>query len=284
MPTFVVQNAGQVGLQAIKSLVAAGHKVRTASRNVEKCKEKVPKGVEVFESDDYDIFEGADGFVCIPPGGTKDPDARAEIALDFLRMTSVEKSIKHGSILSVVAAENQRGVFGKQFGSVEKFASSLKRVSTTIVRAPFFLENLWGDAGTVKSHDTFYAPIDGDTKQLMAAVADVGDAVAAAAMNAEKFAGKIVHVIGANVSKNEIAALYSKKLGRDIKFVQASEEAATKAFEPYGMPAWQVKGVIELFGINETDAFVKAHENEFEELVKRKPMSVATYINTVLAL
>ena len=93
-----------------------------------------------------------------------------------------------------------------------------------------------------------------------------------------------MHVIGANAaSKNEIAALYSKKLGRDIKFVQASEEAATKAFEPYGMPAWQVKGVIELFGINETDAFVKAHENEFEELGKRKPMSVATYINTVLA-
>ena len=28
-------------------------------------------------------------------------------------------------------------------------------------------------------------PIDGDTKQLMAAVADVGDAVAAVAMNAE---------------------------------------------------------------------------------------------------
>jgi hypothetical protein len=51
-------------------------------------------------------------------------------------------------------------------------------VTVCIIRAPFFLDNMWGDVATITSHDTFYAPVAGNVKQLVAAVSDIGEALA----------------------------------------------------------------------------------------------------------
>lgn len=282
-PTIIVQNAGNTGIAAIKALLAKGNcNVRTASRDPDKLKEKLKdtKGVKVFKTGDDAFFAGADRFIVIPPGGTPDPDDRAAIATEFLRK-AVSAGATHGVVLSVIVAEGRRGLFGRQFGSVENACASMDKVTTVNIRAPMFYQNMWGDVAAIKSHDTFYAPIDGDVKQLSCAVADVGDALAAAVLD-PSLGGKSIHVIGSNLTKNQVAALYSKTLGRPIKFAQASTDAATKAFEAFGMPSWQIKGVIELFGLNETDAFVAAHEREFQGLVGRKPMSVQQYIDTAL--
>ena len=124
-------------------------------------------------------------------------------------------------------------------------------------------------------------PIDGDTRQLSASVADVGAAVAAAVLDAS-LGNKNVHVVGDNLTKNEIAALYSKKLDRTVKFVQVPKEAATEAFKAFGIPLWQIGGIIELFENVETDDFVQQHRGEFQALVGRPAMTVEQYIDAAL--
>jgi uncharacterized protein YbjT (DUF2867 family) len=124
-------------------------------------------------------------------------------------------------------------------------------------------------------------PIDGDTRQLSAAVADVGAALSAAVLDAS-LGNKIVHVVGDNLTKNEIAALYSTKLGRTVKFVQVPKEAATEAFKAFGIPLWQIEGIIELFDNVETDVFVDAHRGEFQALVGRPAQTVEQYIDAAL--
>ena len=84
-PVVAVQNCGNIGLAAIKSLVARGGcKVRTASRNPDKLKSTKLAGldVEVFQTGDDALFAGVNRFVCIPPG-PDDPDQRAALAIAF---------------------------------------------------------------------------------------------------------------------------------------------------------------------------------------------------------
>ena len=83
------------------------------------------------------------------------------------------------------------------------------------MRAPFFMDNMWGDVDSIKSQNTFYAPVDSDVKQLSVAVSDNGSALASAALNTSH-GGKSYYVVGDYTSKADIAALYSKKLGREI--------------------------------------------------------------------
>ena len=284
--TIIVQNAGLTGLAAIKALNAtAGDNctVRVASRDAAKLREKLTKEnakAEVFAIDDDEFFVGANRFIAIPPGGTPAPETRVTTALEFLTKANAAGAT-HGVVLSVVVADRRRGLFGEQWSEVESFAAAQEGSTVVAVRAPMFFGNMWGDVTTVKSHDTFYMPIAGDTRQLSAAVADVGAAMAASVLDVD-LGNKIVNVFGDNLTKNEIAALYSKKLGRPIKFVQVPKEAATEAFKAFGLPLWQIEGVIELFDNVETDTFVDEHRGEFEALVGRPAMTVEQYIDAAL--
>ena len=105
--------------------------------------------------------------------------------------------------------------------------------------------------------------------------------MAAAVLDAS-LGNKNVHVVGDNLTKNEIAALYSKKLDRTVKFVQVPKEAATEAFKAFGIPLWQIGGIIELFENVETDDFVQQHRGEFQALVGRPAMTVEQYIDAAL--
>jgi len=181
----------------------------------------------------------------------------------------------------VAPAEDRRGLFGAQFGAVEDFAGSMEGMKVCTIRAPFFLDNMWGDVDTIKSHDTFYAPVASDVRQLAAAVADVGEALAVGAVN-EKFAGKGFFVLGDHITKGEVAALYSKKLGRKINHVQASVEAATAAMKGFGFVQWQIDGVLELNGLNHPPEFMSQHHGDFKQLTGRDPMSASQYLDAVL--
>ena len=283
-PVVAVQNCGNAGLNAIKTLVAKGGcSVRTASRDPEKLKSTKLKGldVDVFQTGDEAFFAGVNRFIAIAPG-TKEPDDRAKVAIEFAQKCK-DAGATHGSMISVVvaAAANRRGLFGAQFGAVEDAITAMDGVTVCIIRAPFFLDNMWGDVATITSHDTFYAPVDGNVKQLVAAVADVGEALAVGALD-ESHAGKAYFVLGDHITKSTVATLYSQKLGRTINHVQASVEAATEAMKGFGFQQWQIDGVLELNDLNDSAEFMAQHSGEFKELTGRDPLTTSKFMDAVL--
>jgi quinol monooxygenase YgiN len=283
-PVVAVQNCGNIGLAAIKSLVARGGcKVRTASRNPDKLKSTKLAGldVEVFQTGDDALFAGVNRFVCIPPG-PDDPDQRAALAIAFAEKCNAAGAT-HGSLVSVVVADpvNRRGLFGAQFGVVEDALRAMDGTTSCFIRAPFFIDNMWGDVDTVKSMNTFFAPVPSDAKQLSAAAADIAEAVVVAALDAGT-AGKAFFVLGDHLSKAEVAALYSEKLGRAVTHTQASAEAATQALLGFGFKQWQIDGILELNQLNDSAAFMAAHAGEFEALTGKKPTTVSQYMDAAL--
>ena len=93
---------------------------------------------------------------------------RAKVAIDFVQKAK-DSGAKHGAVMSVVvaAAENRRGIFGAQFGAIEDTIGAMEGITSCNVRAPFFMDNMWGDVDSIKSQNTFYAPVDSDVKQLV---------------------------------------------------------------------------------------------------------------------
>ena len=284
-----MQNCGNAGLYAIKTLLAKGGcTVRTCSRNPEKLKAGKLAGmdnVQVFKTGDQDFYKGVNRFIVIPPGAV-DPNDRAKSAIEFANKCK-DAGATHGALVSVVVAEKgprRRGLFGAQFGEVEDALSGFAGEGVTLctVRAPFFLDNMWGDVDSIKSHDTFYAPVGGDVRQLAASVADVGEAVAMGVLDASAHGGKAYYVLGDHITKNEVAALYSAKLGRPINFVQASVEAATEAMKGFGFVQWQIDGILELNGLNDSADFVAQHAGEFKQLTGRNPVNTSQFLDSTL--
>lgn len=284
MTTVVVQNCSNVGFPAIKALLSAGCKVRTQSRNPEQLKESKLSGleVEVFTTGDDAIFDGADRFICIAPA-PEVADDRIRLAIEFMQKAQAA-GIKHGSVLSVALVDegNVRGLFGHQFNEIEEAARALEGVSTSFVRAPFFMENLFGAVATINSHDAFYDAVDADVKQLLVHADDVGEALCKAALDTAT-AGKAYFAFGANISKGEIATLFSEKLERKISFVKASDDDARKALAGFGLPAWSVEGCLELNYLGVSQDFVDAHKVEYEELVGRPALTAKEFIDTILS-
>ena len=123
----------------------------------------------------------------------------------YFAQKAKDSGAKHGAVMSVVvaAAENRRGIFGAQFGAIEDTIAAMAGITSCNVRAPFFMDNMWGDVDSIKSQNTFYAPVDSDVKQLSVAVSDVGSALASAALNTSH-GGKSYYVVGDYTSKADI--------------------------------------------------------------------------------
>ncbi len=78
---------------------------------------------------------------------------------------------------------------------------------------------------------------------------DVGAVMAAGAVRAE-LTGKTLNVNGpAALDHDDIAALISKAVGREVKFVDVPDEQSRSTLLGYGMPSVLVDAISELNGV-----------------------------------
>ena len=148
-------------------------------------------------------------------------------------------------VLSVMTAVKPGTIFGDQFIPVEDFAKE-SGVKYTIIRLPMFMENIFGQMGSIQGNGQFYTPLAPDTKYNCCSLADVGPAVAEIMMHSKDFAGKTLLLTGELTSEVEIAAAFSAGLDKEVVHVQVPYDAAKEAMVGMGMPEWQVDGVVEL--------------------------------------
>jgi uncharacterized protein YbjT (DUF2867 family) len=115
----------------------------------------------------------------------------------------------------------------------------------TMLRPTFFMQNLLGSAGTIKSDGAIYMPA-GEARAPYVDIADIG-AVAAAVLTGAGHAGRAYELTGPEaLSFHEMAREIGGAIGKDVKYVPVSEEAARAGLLASGIPAWQVEGMLEL--------------------------------------
>jgi NAD(P)H dehydrogenase (quinone) len=234
---------GNVGGQVARNLLAANQPVRAVLRDAHKGEAWAQRGCELAGADINDVaalttaFTGAEGvFVLVPPNFDPSPDFSEAHAIAAALRSALEVA-RPGRIvyLSTVGAQATQSNLLTQHTIIEQ---ALRDLPTPIVflRPAWFMENhAWDVAPAISSGvvPSFLQPLD--KKFPMVATADI--ARTAAELLQEKWTGRrVVELEGPHrVAPNEIAAAFTRMLGRPAKMKVVPRATWESLFKSQGM-------------------------------------------------
>ncbi|MFL5306137.1 MAG: NmrA family NAD(P)-binding protein [Polyangia bacterium] len=239
---YVITGAtGHTGSVAAETLLDAGKKVRVVVRDAKKAARLAARGAEVFVADLTDqealarAVRGADGvFLLSPP----DLGARDFIG-DRKRLTQSQvdtlaaAKVPHVVLLSSTGAQHASGT--GPILTTHNAEQQLRAVlPVTFVRAGYFIEN-WAPVVPAVKKDgvlpTFLAP---DRRIPSVGTPDIGRAIARALLDGPRGV-RVIELSGpTDVSPNEVAAAFSRILGKPVAVVQVPLEAVVPTFTSFG--------------------------------------------------
>ena len=216
---------GQIGGAVGRTLLAAGQPVRAVVRDVDKGKSWTERGCDVALATIEDAasltaaFRGAEGvFVLVPPNFDPQPgfpEAQAIAA----RLRSALENARPARVvyLSTIGAQASQANLLRQHTIIERSLSDLS-VPITFLRPAWFMENCRWDVASAREKGaipSLLQPLDKPVS--MVATADIGKL--AAALLQEPWSGhRIVELEGPRrVTPDEIAATFTKVLGRPVR-------------------------------------------------------------------
>ena len=187
-------------------------------------------------------YQGVDKLFLII-GNIENREEHAKHAIDAAVASG---SVKEVLFYSVVGAEYEAILFGKQFRAGEKYleASSLKG---THLRTIFFQDNLLGWADGIKQGALYLGIGEGQFAPLN--VADIGE-IAANILTTEGHEGKAYNITGPELlSGPDFAKVFSEVTGKPVQYISPDNATTLKSLLDAGWPEWQSKGMVELFNL-----------------------------------
>lgn len=155
-----------------------------------------------------------------------------------------QAGVKHIVKLSQFAAAETSPVrFLRYHARVENKIRELG-MAYTFLRPNLYMQGLLSFADYIKKDGQFYAAVG----QAAISAVDVRDiaAVAARALTATGHENKIYDITGGEaVTHYQMADIFTKVLGKPVKFIDVSPEQMEGAVRAAGFPEWQVGGLIE---------------------------------------
>lgn len=233
---FVISGAtGNTGSVVAQTLLDQGQAVRVIVRSAEKGAVWKEKGAEVVIADILDIdavakaLEGASGAYFMLPPDLNNPsflDVSIERAKAFVAAAKAAR-LPHAVMLSSVGAQHADRV-----GPISTVAAMEKlfieaSIPLTAVRPGYFLENIAEMLPVVEEAEVYPSMIlPLDFKIDMVATKDIGLTAAEALLNPPTMPHRVIELKGADkYSAHDIAAAYSKSLGREISAVPVPQDA-----------------------------------------------------------
>lgn len=139
--------------------------------------------------------------------------------------------VDHLVYSSVASADRNTGI--AHFESKNRIEQHIRNsgIRYTIFRPVFFMENLLQMKDQIEQ-GSFSFPLKPETRLQMVAVTDIGQFVATAFERPGHWAGQVVELAGDELSMDEIAAAFSRKEGRDVRYAQMPWDDFEKRMGP----------------------------------------------------
>ena len=234
---------GQVGGVVARTLLAAGQPVRAIARDAAKGRAWTDRGCELVLASIENVaaltsaFSGADGvFVLVPPNFDPAPEfpeahaiaAALRAALDAARPSRVV-------YLSTIGAQASQANLLTQHTIIEQALGELP-MPITFLRPAWFMENCRWDVAPAREPGvipSFLQPLDKPVP--MVATADIGR-VAAGLLREGWSDRRVVELEGPQrVTPNEIAAVFTRLIGRPVRMEAVPRESWEDLFRSQGM-------------------------------------------------
>ena len=241
---LVTGATGTNGRALLRELAQRGACVRAMLRTVDAA-EDLPKGVEPIAGDFDDAaslekaLSGVERAFLLTPS-TEHAEERQKRFVEIAARVGVRHVVK----LSQFAASVDSPVRFLRYHAAVEEALRDSGMAWTFLRPNLFMQGLLQFAGMIRDKGFFAAPI-GTAKVSMVDVRD-NAAVAAAALTENGHEARTYTLTGPEaLTHAKMAARLSQAAGREIGFVDATDDQLREAMGEAGMPQWQIEGLIE---------------------------------------
>ena len=236
---------GNNGTEILKRLPTGEVPVRAMVRNREQASVIALPHVEVVEGD-FDrhatllaALAGVERAFLLTPSSER-AESQQIAFIDAARQSGVAHVVKLSQFEADVNAPDRF----RRYHAVVEEALQASGLAYTILRPNLYMQGLLNFRPTIATQNAFYAAA-GDAKVSIVDVRDNAE-VAVAALTEPGHEGKIYGLTGPQaLTHAEMAECLSKALGRQVSFVDIPPEAMRDAFFGFGMPEWQVDGLVE---------------------------------------
>ncbi len=253
----VTTPAGKIGSQLIPHLLAGNETVRVIARDPARLPPEVRERVEVVVGslDDEAVMEqaleGAESvFLVVPPSFTDNNDA--EYYLHFTRpalKATKSQRIKRVVNVSVLGRGSE---LAKKAGPITASLAKNEEIERSGVDysalwCQALMDNMLNNVQTIKHQGIFFSPSHPDGKTPQVATKDVG-AMGARFLLDRTWTGQGgCAVLGPeDLSFNDMAAIMSDVLGKQVRFQQVSGEAYKAQLIQYGANAIFAQGIVDM--------------------------------------
>ena len=270
---IVIGATGTIGKDLVKELRGMDVRFKAVARDREKAR-KLLGDVEIVEGDLGDrssldaAFKGGSKLFLLGPGTpTQVPDQHN--AIEAAKAAGITHVVRSSAFLSDTGSELS---LGRWHGRTDE---ELRRsgLKWTILQPEAFMQNLLRDVEPIRQQGTIY----GTSKDGKIAMIDTRDIarVAARALVDPGHEGKTYLLTGPEaIDYAQVAATFSRVLGRPVKYVDLPPEQARMGMLGTGLPEWLVDillGTSSIYaagrGAPVTDAV--------EQVGKSKPRTIA---------
>lgn len=236
MAILIIGGTGRVGAPAAEALAAKGEDVRVLTRSVEKSKD-LPDGVSSVIGDLEKpaslspAFDGVDKVFLVTSNGETE-EMRGTNAVAAAVAAGVSKIV----FLSVKLSPEAMKV--PHYASKVAIEEAIKAsgITHTILRPDFFFQNDVLLGGAIAGAGLYTMPI-GNKGQNRIDARDIADA-AVRALTTNDLDGQDIALFGPETwTAIDIAALYGKHLGKDVRYAGDDLDAWEDASKAY-MPPW----------------------------------------------
>jgi uncharacterized protein YbjT (DUF2867 family) len=237
---------GTTGLEVARALAARGVPFRAMIRDPDKAGALAQTEAALAKGDFADAgsmrraLEGVTrAFLLAPP--VQDLHEVERPFVDAAKAAGVRQIVKLSAAGAAAGAPHR---FGDWHGRGEDYLRG-SGVAWTILRPSFFMQNLLGQAASVKA-GTLYVPA-GQGKAPFVDCRDIGAVAAACLAEGEPHAGRAYELTGPEaLGYDDIAATLSKVLGRSVNYADVPATAAVEAMTRSGLPMWLAEALTEL--------------------------------------
>lgn len=250
LPTIVVTGAtGNTGTEVVKQLsVVKDVKVRAAVHSLEKAK-KLPERVEVVRMEYAEpetilsAFTGATKLFLLPPGDQYDRAETTQMMLEAARKAGIHYIV----LISAISIDREPILASDLhlYTKVEEIVAA-SGIKYTILRPSWFNQNFTSRVFGPQLHQGIVRLPVGDGKTGWIDCRDIA-AVAVKAFTEMGHEYKTYNLTGPEaLSMHEVVAILSRVSGREIKFMDISEESYAHMLRDFGVPEWFVHKMIEI--------------------------------------
>ena len=223
-PILVTGGTGNQGGAVARHLLNARRQIRVLTRDASRAGHLADQGAEVVEGDMTDpraldrALEGVWGVYAMTTffeGGIEEEIEQGTTLAEAARKAGVERYV----FSSVIGAKDDTGIpHIDSKGVVEDRIRELG-LTATVLRPVYFMENFLAPWMWPSIRDgRLPLALKPETRFQMVAVDDVGEYGAAAFLRPDDFVGATIPLASAEGTGDEIAAAWSRKLGRPVDF------------------------------------------------------------------